>query len=110
MVLWGILLIRSRQNKFLTDNHLFFKNNLDGSYDDLLKDDDVQCVYVGNLHFFRREIGEKCLLANKHVLLEKPFACNPGDAEYLINLAKEKKLFIMEVSVTNQTSVPKGFE
>lgn len=67
-----------------------------GSYDELLADDDVQCVYVGNVHSFRRQIGEKCLKANKHTLLEKPFACNAVDAEYLINLAKEKNLFLME--------------
>lgn len=69
---------------------------LDGNYDDLLKDKDVQIVYVGNLHVVRRTIGEKCLNAGKHVLLEKPFAMSYDDALYLINLAKEKNLFIME--------------
>mmetsp|Transcript_20583 Transcript_20583/g.23490 ORF Transcript_20583/g.23490 Transcript_20583/m.23490 type:complete len:394 (+) Transcript_20583:54-1235(+) len=67
-----------------------------GNYDDLLLNADIDIVYVGNMHSFRREIGEKCLLANKHTLLEKPFACSVKDAEYLINLAKEKKLFLME--------------
>lgn len=73
----------------------------DGSYDDLLNDTDVQCVYVGNLHVFRRDIGEKCLTAGKHVLLEKPFAISTEDAAYLIQLAKEKNLFIMEVRSLN---------
>ena len=63
----------------------------------MLLDKDVEIVYVGNLHKFRRQIGEQCLRANKHVLLEKPFACNLEDAQYLIHLAKEKNLFIMEV-------------
>jgi len=36
------------------------------------------------------------LKANKHVLLEKPFACTAADAEYLIQLAKERNLFLME--------------
>jgi dihydrodiol dehydrogenase / D-xylose 1-dehydrogenase (NADP) len=67
-----------------------------GDYDDLLADDEVQIVYVGNIHSFRRQIGEKCLKANKHVLLEKPFACSAKDAEHLISLAKERKLFLME--------------
>eukprot|EP00542_Grammatophora_oceanica_P018105 CAMPEP_0194048430 /NCGR_PEP_ID=MMETSP0009_2-20130614/27263_1 /TAXON_ID=210454 /ORGANISM="Grammatophora oceanica, Strain CCMP 410" /LENGTH=402 /DNA_ID=CAMNT_0038694287 /DNA_START=17 /DNA_END=1225 /DNA_ORIENTATION=+ len=67
-----------------------------GSYDELLQDDSVECVYVGNVHSFRRSIGEKCLKANKHVLLEKPFACSTEDAEYLIGLAKERDLFLME--------------
>lgn len=71
---------------------------LDGSYDDLLKDDAVDVVYVGNMHSARRSVGEKCLMANKHTLLEKPFACSLEDARYLVNLAKERNLFFMEVS------------
>lgn len=55
-------------------------------------------MYVGNVHSFRRPIGEKCIKANKHVLLEKPFACSSEDAEYLVALAKERNLFLMEVS------------
>jgi predicted dehydrogenase len=74
----------------------FFKF-LDGSYDDMLKDPSVEIVYAGNVHSFRRETGEKCLKANKHVLLEKPFACSVADGEYLMGLAKERNLFIMEV-------------
>lgn len=62
----------------------------------MLQDSEVEIVYVGNLHSFRRPIGKKCLLANKHVLLEKPFACSAGDAEYLISLARERNLFMME--------------
>lgn len=67
-----------------------------GSYDDMLQDPNVEIVYVGNVHSLRRETGEKCLKANKHVLLEKPFACSVKDAEYLIGLAKERSLFLME--------------
>jgi hypothetical protein len=69
----------------------------DGSYDELLEDTNVDIVYVGNLHSFRRTIGEKVLKAGKNCLLEKPFACNAADAEYLIGLAKERNLFLMEV-------------
>ena len=53
-------------------------------------------VYVGNVHAFRRQTCEMCLIANKHLLVEKPFACTVEDAEYLINLAEERNLFIME--------------
>jgi len=67
-----------------------------GSYDEMLQDPEVEIVYVGNVHSFRRSTGEKCLLAGKHVVLEKPFACSVEDGKYLISLAKEKNLFIME--------------
>ena len=69
---------------------------LDGSYDELIADENVDIVYVGNITSLRRKIGEKCLLGNKHVLLEKPFACSADDTKYLIGLAKERNLFLME--------------
>lgn len=62
----------------------------------MLADPEIEVVYVGNVHSFRRATGEKCLLAGKHVVLEKPFACCVEDGEYLIALAKERDLFIME--------------
>ena len=68
----------------------------DGSYDEMLTNSEVEIVYIGNVHAFRRETVEKCLLANKHVLVEKPFACTVSDGEYLISMAKERGLFIME--------------
>jgi dihydrodiol dehydrogenase / D-xylose 1-dehydrogenase (NADP) len=43
--------------------------------------------------FFRQEL---CLKAGKHTLLEKPFACTTDEAEYLIQLARKKNLFLME--------------
>lgn len=61
-----------------------------------MKDPNVEVVYIGNVHSFRRSTVEKCLMANKHVLVEKPFACSVADGEYLIGLAKERNLFIME--------------
>jgi dihydrodiol dehydrogenase / D-xylose 1-dehydrogenase (NADP) len=67
-----------------------------GNYEDFVADPNVDIVYVGNVHAFRRSVGELCLLANKHVLLEKPFTCNPQDAEHLIQLAQERNLFLME--------------
>lgn len=70
--------------------------NAYGSYEELVKDKAVDIVYVGNVHAYRRQIGELCLMANKHLLLEKPFACKTVDAEYLVNLAKSKNLFCME--------------
>ena len=66
------------------------------SYHELVENSEVDIVYVGNVHSFRRETGEMCLNAGKHVLLEKPFTCTVEDAEYLISLAKEKNLFLQE--------------
>ena len=73
---------------------------LDGNYDELITNTEIDIVYVGNIHAFRRSIGEKVLKANKHCLLEKPFACNAIDAQYLISLAQERNLFFMEVMIS----------
>ena len=68
----------------------------DGSYDEMLTNPEIDVVYIGNIHSFRRETVSKCLMADKNVLVEKPFACSLADGEYLIALAKERNLFIME--------------
>jgi dihydrodiol dehydrogenase / D-xylose 1-dehydrogenase (NADP) len=49
--------------------------------------------HSARLFFFRKEL---CLKAGKHTLLEKPFACTTDEAEYLIQLARKKNLFLME--------------
>jgi len=67
-----------------------------GNYEELINHKDIDIVYVGNIHAFRRSIGEKVLKAKKHCLLEKPFACNVDDARHLISLARERNLFLME--------------
>lgn len=67
-----------------------------GGYDELLRDETVDIVYVGNVHAFRRQDGEKCIRAGKHALLEKPYACNPADARYLVELASQKRVFLQE--------------
>ena len=46
----------------------------------MIADQEVDIVYVGNVHRFRRVIGEKVLKGNKHCLLEKPFSCNLEDS------------------------------
>jgi dihydrodiol dehydrogenase / D-xylose 1-dehydrogenase (NADP) len=66
------------------------------SYSDLVANPDVEIVYVGNVHCFRKETAELCLRAGKHCLLEKPFACTVPDAEHLIALAREMNLFLQE--------------
>ncbi len=62
------------------------------SFDDLLKDDEVQSVHVctpNNLHF---EQAKKALLAGKHVICEKPLATAIHEADELVNLAAKKGL------------------
>ena len=71
-----------------------------GSYKDLLSDPKVDAVYVANPHSFHFESVMACLEAGKHVLCEKPAACNLEQLNKMIEKAKEKKLFFMEAMWT----------
>ena len=67
-----------------------------GSYEELVKDENLDIVYVAttnNLHF------ENTMLAlehNKAVLCEKPFASNYQQVKQMVEKAKEKNVFLME--------------
>ncbi|WP_037572138.1 Gfo/Idh/MocA family protein [Spirochaeta cellobiosiphila] len=67
-----------------------------GSYEDLLRDPEVNAIYVATPHSFHKENTLLCLNHGKHVLCEKPFAINHAESLEMINLAKEKGLFLME--------------
>ncbi|GMH57447.1 hypothetical protein TrRE_jg8931 [Triparma retinervis] len=67
-----------------------------GTYEQMCGDEDVEIVYVGNVHLFRREVGEMVLKAGKHCLLEKPIALSKSDAVYLTSLASSLNLFLSE--------------
>ncbi len=66
------------------------------NYEELLEDARVDSVYISlpnHLHF---EWAKKALEAGKHVLCEKPLVLSGSDAEFLSNLADEKKLYLAE--------------
>jgi predicted dehydrogenase len=66
------------------------------SYQALANDPDVDVIYVATPNPFHREHSTLCLEAGKPVLCEKPFALNAHEAEGVIQVAREKKLFVME--------------
>jgi predicted dehydrogenase len=66
------------------------------SYEALASDPDVDVVYIATPHPFHAENAELCLQSGKAVLCEKPFCVNAAEAERVIELAREKGLFIME--------------
>lgn len=57
------------------------------NYQELLLHVDAVCIAVPTkLH---HEVGEKCLQAGVHILIEKPIAASIAEAESLVNLAAE---------------------
>ncbi len=67
-----------------------------GSYEAMLDDEQVELVYVATPHSHHYDHIRMSLLKGKHVLCEKAFTANAREAEEVLALAKEKKLFIAE--------------
>ena len=58
-----------------------------GSYDELFADDDVDIVYVASPHSHHHAMTIAALDAGKHVLCEKAFALNAGQAREMADAA-----------------------
>lgn len=71
-----------------------------GSYAELVADPAVDVVYVSTPHQDHVASTILCLEAGKPVLCEKPFAINVGEAQQMVDLAREKGLFLMEAMWT----------
>ncbi len=67
-----------------------------GSYEELVKDPNVDIIYVATPHSHHYQNTMLCLLAGKHVLCEKSLTVNAAQAKTLVQTAKEKQLFLME--------------
>ncbi len=67
-----------------------------GSYAELAADPEVDVVYVASTHNDHFDSARLCLDAGKSVLVEKPLTVDPGQAEALVDLARERGLFLME--------------
>ncbi len=64
-------------------------------YHDILKDGDIDAVIVVSPTRTHYAIAKECLLAKKHVLVEKPLTQTVEEAQELIDLAKLHKLVLM---------------
>ena len=64
------------------------------SLDDLLNDKDIQVVVISTPSAFHYDYAKKVLNANKHCIVEKPFADTYEQAKEIFDLAKEKGLIV----------------
>ena len=67
-----------------------------GSYEEKLDDELVDLVYIATPHSHHYAHTRLSLLKGKPVLCEKAFTANAKEAEELLQLAKEKNLFLTE--------------
>jgi predicted dehydrogenase len=71
-----------------------------GSYEELLRDPDVEIIYIATPHPMHKEWVIKSLEAGKAVLCEKPITVNAFEAEEIFNAARENDVFFMEAMWT----------
>lgn len=69
-------------------------------YEKVATDPDIDIVYIGTPGVFHRRDVSLCLNAGKHVLCEKALTINASEAKELIDLARSRKLFLMEAMWT----------
>jgi predicted dehydrogenase len=63
-----------------------------GEFEDLIKNDDIDCVHICTPNNLHHSMSKAALLAGKHVVCEKPLATTIEEAEELVALAKETGL------------------
>ena len=66
------------------------------SYEEVANDPDVDVVYVATPNDLHAGNVRACIEAGKAVLCEKPFTLNAAQAKPLIELARRKRVFLME--------------
>jgi len=67
-----------------------------GSYEELLSCGELDAVYIASPHIGHYEHTLMCLRAGIAVLCEKPFAMNATQVAEMIDLARQKQVFLME--------------
>ena len=69
-------------------------------YENLVKDKNIDVVYITTPHSMHYENILMCLNANKHVVCEKPITVNTEQLDEVIHIAKDRDLFLMEAMWT----------
>ncbi|MGX1024639.1 Gfo/Idh/MocA family protein [Flavobacterium sp. CS20] len=72
-----------------------------GSYEQLIKDPDIDVVYIATPHVFHKANTIAVLKSGKAVLCEKAFAMNHNEVEDMIRTAQDNHVFLMEALWTN---------
>jgi dihydrodiol dehydrogenase / D-xylose 1-dehydrogenase (NADP) len=71
-----------------------------GSYEELVKDDEIDVIYVATPHSSHKENVMMCMKNKKAVLCEKTFTVNALEAAEVIDYAKKNRIFLMEAMWT----------
>ncbi len=66
------------------------------SYTELVKDPDIDVVYIATPNQTHKDLCILCLEAGKPILCEKPFTLNVQEAREVIEVARRQQVFCME--------------
>ncbi len=91
-----LLKINERHHQYSKEIYPYV--NIVRDYKDLLADNSIDLIIVATPNIYHYPMGKECLLAGKHVVIEKPFTPSSGEAEELIRLSGEtgKKIFVYQ--------------
>ncbi|EGT4139248.1 Gfo/Idh/MocA family protein [Clostridium perfringens] len=84
---------KERAEKFARENNV---KKAYGSYDEIIKDENIDVVYIATPHSNHYEYIIKSLNNNKHVLCEKAITVNERELEEALKIAREKNLVLEE--------------
>ena len=74
-------------------------------YEKIVQDPEVDIIYIATPHTLHAENSILCMKAGKAVLCEKAFTINAKEAEKMIQVAREERVFLMEAMVTRHFPV-----
>lgn len=80
-------------------------NKAYGSYTELINDPEVDLIYVGTPHSHHYDVTMEAIRAGKPCLVEKAFMANVRQTKDVLQLAKERKVFVAEAIWTRYQPV-----
>ncbi|MBS5522465.1 MAG: Gfo/Idh/MocA family oxidoreductase [Clostridiales bacterium] len=83
--------------KFAKQNHV---TKAFESFERMIEDKNVDAVYIAVPHPMHCEYAVAAMRAKKHVLCEKPVGMNAAQIQYMIDVAYDNNVFLMENMVT----------
>lgn len=84
-----------------TEAALFGARRSYGAYEALLRDPDVEAVYIPLPNGLHREWTLRAAAAGKHVLCEKPLACTAMEAREMADACEKAGVLLMEAYMTH---------
>lgn len=65
-------------------------------FDELLREDNADFIYIANANAVHYEYAMKALLADRNLIIEKPLCATYAEAEEIVRIARERNLLLIE--------------